>query len=744
MIKKEYKTKRTLTYFKANNSCISKNLTINNDIKCEMQSKNIISEDNIILLINPLMIKGEATNYDLNEVNKFKENKPLSLSLGFKVKDEQSINPKLEKKNKKIIKNEDKTKESENIKTKLKLKKKLEDNYNIGNIAKKQISNSTRKNKRDAKKRENGNDLLLNKPDEIILSNPISVQELAAKICVSETEIIRTLFLDGIIVNINQILDINTAISIGEKLDVKIIAKEEEIKNIRNDFYNDIENTEKRAPIIAVMGHVDHGKTTLLDRIRKTQIAQKEAGGITQKIGAYDVEIDYKDEKKKLVFLDTPGHEAFSSMRYRGVQVTDIAILVVAADDGVKPQTIETIKCIREWQVPLIVAINKIDKDDANIENIKQELTTHNVIPDDWGGDTPMIPISAKEGTNMNELIEMIILVTDMLNLKASKKGNAQGTVLEANLDKSKGAIATLLVQNGVLEVGDIVVTSRHMAKVRGMINSDNANVIKATASSPILVWGLSDVPNIGDKFEAFKNEKEAKNALQNRKNEAIGNVTSDTTSDRYSLVGANIKAVINLVIKTDIQGSVEAIISSINQIEQEKVKIRVLYASAGEITETDVDFADASKSVILAFNTSLAPGAKKVARHLGVSIKEYNVIYDLFDDIQTMVDDIIGPQYEEKNIGRAIVRAVFPLGKNYVAGSFVNEGKITKGSYIKVSRDGTIVYEGVLSSLKQFKQDVSEIEENSECGIYIEEFNEWKENDIISAFELVEKKKNR
>ena len=490
------------------------------------------------------------------------------------------------------------------------------------------------------------------------------------------------------------------------------------------------------------MGHVDHGKTTLLDKIRQTQIAQKEAGGITQKIGAYEVEIDYRDGKKKLVFLDTPGHEAFSSMRSRGVQVTDIAVLVVAADDGVKPQTIETIKCIKEAEVPLIVAINKIDKDDANIDNIKQELTTYNVIPDDWGGDTPMIPISAKQGTNMNELLEMMVLVSEMLDLRASRSVNGQGTVLEANLDKSKGAIATLLVQNGVLNVGDIIVTSQHMAKIRGMVNSNGEAITESLPSSPALVWGLSDVPNIGDKFEAFKNEKEAKTALEIRKNESTNIQKTSSTSDKYSLLSSNIEAVINLVIKTDIQGSVEAIISSINQIDQEKVKIRVLYASPGEITETDVDFADASKSKILAFNSTLAPGAKKVARHLGVTIKEYNVIYDLFDDIQIMVDDIIGPQYEERSIGKAIVKAVFPLGKNYVAGSFVNEGKIVKGCHIKVNRDGVQVYEGILSSLKQFKQDVLEIEQDSECGIYIEEFDEWKEDDIILAFELIEKKK--
>lgn len=728
MIEKKYGINRTSRYSKVN--WIQKYL--NKNINCKMQSNNA-TDEKVILLINPLVIEGDKNSYSLNDTNSFKEVKPLE----FTIDTEKDGKQKLEKKKNKITKNDIEV--NENTKSKVKLKKRIDGTYDETSKVKKQ--STSKKSKKEA-----GKELLKEKPTEIALSNRVSVQELAEKMYVSETDIIRTLFLDGRIININQVLDIDTAIRVGEQLGIKIKIVDEENTNTRNNFIleTDKNNLEARPPIIAVMGHVDHGKTTLLDKIRQTQTAQKEAGGITQKIGAYEVNINYREEKRKLVFLDTPGHEAFSSMRSRGVQVTDLALLVVAADDGVKPQTIETIKCIKEANVPLIVAINKIDKDDANTDNIKQELSTYNVIPDDWGGDTPMIPISAKEGTNMNELIEMIILVTDMLNLKASKKGNAQGTVLEANLDKSKGAIATLLVQNGVLEVGDIVVTSRHMAKVRGMINSDNANVIKATASSPILVWGLSDVPNIGDKFEAFKNEKEAKNALQNRKNEAIGNVTSDTTSDRYSLVGANIKAVINLVIKTDIQGSVEAIISSINQIKQEKVKIRVLYASAGEITETDVDFADASKSVILAFNTSLAPGAKKVARHLGVSIKEYNVIYDLFDDIQTMVDDIIGPQYEEKNIGRAIVRAVFPLGKNYVAGSFVNEGKITKGSYIKVSRDGTIVYEGILSSLKQFKQDVSEIEENSECGIYIEEFNEWKENDIISAFELVEKKKNR
>lgn len=741
MIRKEYRKAKEFVLSKTRDIWMSKILSISDDIELKMHTKTA-NEDEIILLVNPITIKEGNGAYDLNDNNKFRDAK----TSGYTNENDKPINSKLDKKSKKVIKNDDKNKETENIKSKLKLKKKIEGNYDDSKTVKKQGTNNTKKSRKNARRRESENDFLPGKDVDIYLSNPISVQELAEKICVSETDIIRTLFLDGVIVNINQILDIETAISIGSKLGVEIIPSEEKVETIRNKFSHsdDIERNEKRPPIITIMGHVDHGKTTLLDKIRQTQIAQKEAGGITQEIGAYEVEIKHQNEKRKLVFLDTPGHEAFSSMRYRGIQVTDIAILVVAADDGVKSQTIETIKCIKDANVPLIVAINKIDKDGADIENIKQELATYNVISDDWGGETPMIPISAKEGTNVDELLEMIVLVSEMLNLRTSNTENAKGTVLEAKLDKSKGAIATLLVQNGMLEVGDIIVTDQHMAKIRGMINSDNIAVTKSLPSSPVLVWGLSDLPNIGDNFEAFKNEKIAKSAFKLRKDEINKKRKVNSTSDTYSLSSSNIKAVINLVIKTDIQGSVEAIISSINQIDQEKVRIRILYASPGEITETDVDFADASKSIILAFNTTSAPGAKKVARHLSVIIKEYDVIYDLFDDIQVMVDDIIGPQYEERSIGKAIVKTVFPLGKNYVAGSLVTEGKMIKGCHIKVSRGETQVYEGILSSLKQLKQDVREIVQDSECGIYIEEFNDWEENDTILAFELIEKKRNK
>jgi translation initiation factor IF-2 len=583
------------------------------------------------------------------------------------------------------------------------------------------------------------------KPEIVTITGPLSVQELAGLLVVSETEIIRSLFLRGIAVTINQILDVATAQSLGEELGVKIeYIKElnEESKKIQI-YETNADFLERRPPVIAVMGHVDHGKTTLLDKIRKTQTAQKEAGGITQKIGAYEVEIQYKDQFKKLTFLDTPGHEAFSGMRSRGVQVTDIAILVVAADDGVKPQTVEAIRYIQSANVPLIVAINKIDKENADIENIKQQLTQYNLIPENWGGNTPMVPISAMKGTNMDNLLEMIILVSEIQDLKANPNGTAQGTVLEAHLDRAKGAVATVIVQNGTLRIGDILTAGTSMAKIRGMINSFGDKVTESLPSSPVLIWGLSKLPASGEHFETFEDEKQAKIALQkaqeaNKENPTILN----TLSESYSLSNPSTKGGINLIIKTDIQGSAEAIISSINKIPQDKVQIKMLYAFPGEVTETDIDFANTSGATVLAFNTSLATGARKAARHLNVTVKEYDVIYDLLDDVERMIDVITGPEYDQKRLGEALVQGVFPLAKSFVAGLRVIEGKITKDSYIEVIRNEETLFKGNITSLKKVKEDINEAIKDSECGLFIEGFDTWKEKDIVKAFELIPKKR--
>jgi translation initiation factor IF-2 len=606
--------------------------------------------------------------------------------------------------------------------------------------------NSNKKNKKQVankdKDLEQNSDI---KPEIISICGPLSVQDLAILMSVSETEIIRSLFLKGIGVTINQILDVSTAQMIGNDLNIEIeYVKESDEDNKKLQIEeSDSKDLAKRPPVIAVMGHVDHGKTTLLDKIRKTQIAQKEAGGITQQIGAYEVEIEYKDEIRELTFLDTPGHEAFSGMRSRGVQVTDIAILVVAADDGVKPQTVEAIKYIQAANVPIIVAINKIDKESADIENIKQQLTQYNLIPEAWGGDTLMVPISAMKGTNMDSLLETIVLLSDLEDLKASSIGKAQGTVLEAHLDRAKGAVATVLVQKGTLKLGDILTAGTSMAKVRGMINSKGDKVEECFPSSPVLIWGLSKLPASGEHFETFEDEKQAKISVQkaqeaNKENQTIAN----TISENYSLSTSNTKGIINLIIKTDIQGSAEAIIGSINKIPQDKVQIRVLYASPGEITETDIDFADTSGAIVLAFNTSLATGANKAARNLNVNVKEYNVIYDLLDYIESMIEEITGPEYDKQDLGMAIVQGVFPLAKSFVAGLRVTEGKIKKNCYIEVLRDNAILFEGNITSLKKVKEDINEAIEDSECGLFVEAFDTWQEKDIVKAFELIPKKR--
>ena len=589
--------------------------------------------------------------------------------------------------------------------------------------------------------------LPLEKPSTVVIGNPRTVQELAELFLVSTTDIIKSLFLKGISVTVNQVIDLATIQKLGQEFGVEVSLSPQQPSGDKKRL--GLSSTEEsqlvsRPPIITVMGHVDHGKTTLLDKIRKTQTAKREAGGITQKIGAYEVLLTHRDEDKKLIFLDTPGHAAFSGMRLRGVSITDIAVLVVAADDGVKPQTLEAIQHIQSSNVPIIVAINKIDKQDANVESIKEELAKHNLISEDWGGDTLMVPISAMQGTNIDALLEMILLLAETMELKADPDALAEGTIIESNLDRTRGAVASVLVQNGTLSVGDTLYVGGTITKVRGMINSVGETIKNAGPSSPVFLWGLSRVPSVGDYFSAFKNEKDAKIFATTDETIFKSNLSSfQLLSENYNVSDSETKLKINLIIKTDTQGSAEAISSSLNKINDLKVQIRVLYACAGEITETDVEFASASSATLIAFNTTSASGAVKAAKNMAINITSFDVIYDLFDFVQSMIESLVGPQFEEKFIGSAIIKTVFPLAKSFVAGSSVTEGKIIKSSFVHIIRNNDVIHKGLIDSIKRLKESVSEVSEGSECGIFLKEFDSWKEGDVLKAFELIAKKRD-
>lgn len=582
----------------------------------------------------------------------------------------------------------------------------------------------------------------LTKPEMVSLRQPLGIQELATLFCATDTEIIKILFLQGISVTTNQVIDVETATVVGQHLGIEVEHLFDREDNKRKQFTSlDKVSSERRPPIISILGHVDHGKTSLLDKIRKTQIAQTEFGGITQRLGAYDVEVEYKTEIRTLVFLDTPGHEAFSEMRFRGIQVTDIALLVVAADDGIQPQTIEAIEYIQSFKIPVIIVINKIDKEDARIEGIKQELSKYNLISESWGGETPMISISAKQGTNVDNLLDVILSLTDAANFTTDPNGLVRGTVLEAQVDRTKGPIASVLIHSGTLRVGDTLVVGELVTKVRGIMNSRGEKVPSALPSFPVLVWGFSKAPNAGQIFEAYKEDKDARLVSQNKPltQRSLANLQRGVES--YSALTAETKVKINLIIKADTQGSAEAIVNTIHKMSYTKVDVRILYASAGEITETDVNFAYTSASVMLAFNTTLAPGARKSARSRNVTIKEVNVIYDLLDYVEKMIESLIGPEYEEQLIGTAVVKSIFPLGKSFVAGSFVSMGRLAQGCHIKVIRGETSIYEGVLDSLKRLKDDVNEVTKDSDCGVFLKGFDTWVEKDVIKAFNLVPKK---
>ena len=587
------------------------------------------------------------------------------------------------------------------------------------------------------------------RPEKLLLSRPMTVQELAVTLAVPETEIIKRLFSKGIAVNITETLDIPAVRMVAEEMGVEVETPEKVApaeKLIEMLDATDMEYLQRRPPVVTIMGHVDHGKTTLLDSIRKTKVAQGEAGGITQHIGAYHVDVVHEGKSQQVVFLDTPGHEAFTAMRARGTRVTDIAILVVAADDGVRPQTIEAISHAKAAKVPIVVAINKVDKEGAQPERVKQELTEYGLVADDWGGDVTMVPVSAIRGENLDTLLEMILTVAEMEDLNANPNRPAKGTVIEAHLDKARGPVATLLVQNGTLRVGDIVVAGSAMGKVRAMIDDRSDLVKQATPSFAVEVLGLREVPRAGDEFDVFANEKEAA-AIAN------GRATSQRDSrllqgGRISLSGFSQQAKegvlkeLNLILKADVQGSLEAIVGALTQLPQKEVQLRLLLSAPGEVTETDIDLAAASNGVIIGFNTNLATGARQAADQAGVDVREYSIIYNLLDDIQGAMEGLLEPELVEEPLGQVEVRAVFAIGRGAVAGCMVLSGKVVRNCKVRVRRGNNVVYEGVLDSLKRMKEDAKEVNTGFECGISLSGFSDWADGDIIEAYRMVTKRR--
>ncbi len=570
----------------------------------------------------------------------------------------------------------------------------------------------------------------------ITIPDKISVRDLGNYMGIEPVKIIKKLIDHGLMVNINAEIDFELAKKIAgefgfdaveEKTDNQDVLLEEDCDNP--------EDMKSRPPVVTVMGHVDHGKTSLLDAIRQTNITKREAGGITQHIGASEVEIN----GKRIVFLDTPGHEAFTTLRARGAKVTDIAILVVAADDGVMPQTVEAVNHAKAAGVPIIVAVNKIDKSTANPERVKQQLAEYDLIPEEWGGDTIFVNVSAKTGAGIDQLLEMVILVAEMAELKANYKCKASGVIIEAKLDKGRGPIATVLVQRGTLKVGDSIVAGIAYGRVRALFNSHGKRIKEAGPSTPVEVLGLSEVPTAGDILRAVSSEREAKAIAEeqiNKQRETEFTTPKISLNQLYEKLQKGEVKELNLIIKADVQGSIEALKQSLEKCSTEEIEVRIIHGAVGAITESDVMLASASDAIIIGFNVRPDSNAKKLAEKEKIDIRTYRIIYDVVDDVKSAIAGMLEPEYEEVVLGRAEVRALFKVpAVGVVAGCFVTEGKITRNSKIRVIREGVVVYEGKIASLKRFKDDVKEVMSGYECGIGIEKFNDIKEQDVLEAF---------
>jgi len=630
-----------------------------------------------------------------------------------------------------------------------KSEKTKEEDDEIETTAKNQIKesiNNKKSNKRDDKN-EKGN--TENAEDMAIItmtSDTITVKEISDKLEKSYAEVIKELMLMGVMASVNQEINFEMAEKLAAKFDTEILKEDEDEEDDLEDILKDSEeeeNLQKRSPIITVMGHVDHGKTSLLDAIRKSKVTSTEAGGITQHIGAYTVELN----GESITFLDTPGHAAFTAMRARGAQVTDIVILVVAADDGIMPQTKEAISHCKAAEVPLIVAINKIDRPGANIDKVKQELTEYGLVAEDWGGDTVCVPVSAHTKEGIDELLEMILLSSEILELKANPNRKAKGTVVEAKLDKGRGPVATLLVQNGTLTVGDSIVVGSTYGRIRAMFNYKGENIQSAGPSTPVGILGLSEVPEAGDKFYQVKDEKTARGIADKRKekirDEYLQSTHKVSLEDLYNQIREGKVKELGLIVKADVQGSVEALKQSLEKLSTEEVKVRVIHGGVGAINETDVTLATASNGIILGFNVRPDNNASIAAERDGVDIKTYRVIYDAIEDIKSAMLGMLEPEFKEVVIGTAEVRQVYKISSvGTIAGAYVQTGKLARNAGARVIRDGIVIFESELASLKRFKDDAKEVAQGYECGLSIEKFNDIKEGDIIECFIMEEIKK--
>ena len=583
--------------------------------------------------------------------------------------------------------------------------------------------------------------------DTILVKDGMTVGELSEVLSVSSTELIKKLFMElKIMANINQSLTLEQieliAMDYGKEIQEEVEINKEDL-----DLYFEVEDEDKdlkeRAPIVTIMGHVDHGKTTLLDTIRNTRVTAGEAGGITQHIGAYQV----RAKDKKITFLDTPGHAAFTTMRARGAKITDVTILVVAADDGVMPQTIEAINHAKAAEVPIIVAVNKMDKPQANPDRVMNELVEFGLISEEWGGDTIFVPISALKGEGIDELLENILLVTEMQELKANPNRLALGTVIEAKLDKGRGAVATLLVQNGTLNVGDPLVVGNTFGRVRAMINDRNKNINVAKPSTPVEITGVQDVPNAGDRFVVFGDEKTARQIGEKRQQQYIETTRQANSAVSLDTLFEQMKQGemkdLNIIIKADVQGSVEALAMSLAKIDVEGVNVRIIHTGVGAINESDITLAVASNAVVIGFNVRPDSNAKQMAQTEQVDIRLHSIIYKVIEEIEAAMTGLLDPEFVEKVIGLAEVRQVYKVSKiGTIAGAYVTEGKVSRDGKVRVIRDSVVIYEGEIDTLRRFKDDVKEVQSGYECGMTVENFNDIKEGDVFEVFIMEEVKK--